>query len=68
MHGVGLFGAFNGRLQNLHLRNVRVSGGAGSVGGLVGYGRNARYENLSVTGGSVMSPSAEWRGRNLAVD
>ncbi len=56
--GVGLFGAFNGSLQNLHLRNARVSGGANDVGTLVGNGRNAGYENLSVTGGSVMSPSA----------
>ena len=55
VNGVGLFGAFNGRLQNLHLLNVRVSGGADHVGGLVGYGANARYETLSVTGGSVMS-------------
>ena len=56
-NGVGLFAAFNGgRLQNLHLRNVRVSGGSFNVGGLVGKGRNASYENLSVTGGSVMSP------------
>ncbi len=55
VNGVGLFGAFNGRLQNLHLLNVRVSGGANHVGGLVGYGANARYESLSVTAGSVMS-------------
>ena len=58
VHGVGLFGAFNGSIQNLHLRNARVSGGDFDVGLLVGYGSNARYENLSVTGGSVMSPSA----------
>ncbi len=57
-NGVGLFGAFNGSIQNLHLRNARVSGGDFDVGLLVGYGSNARYENLSVTGGSVMSPSA----------
>ena len=56
--GVGLFGAFRGRLQNLHLLNAGVSGGSFSVGGLVGYGKQARYENLSVTGSSVMSPSA----------
>ena len=49
---------FNGRIQNLHLRNVRVSGGAFDVGGLVGYSEDARYENLSVTGGSVNSWSA----------
>ena len=57
-NGVGLFGAFTGRLQNLHLRHARVSGGARDVGSLVGYGWNASYANLSVTSGSVMSPSA----------
>ena len=56
--GVGLFGVFNGSLQNLHLRNATVRGGAIAVGGLVGNGENARYENLSVTDISVMSPSA----------
>ena len=60
--GVGLFGAFNGSLQNLHLRNVTVRGGANDVGTLTGYGRNARYENLSVTGGRVMSPAARSLG------
>ena len=54
-NGVGLFGAFNGTLQNLHLRNVNVRGGKNDVGALVGHGRNGRYENLSVTGGSVRS-------------
>ncbi len=59
-NGVGLFGAFRGRLQNLHLLNVNVNvnGGGNDVGALVGHGRNARYENLSVTGGSVMGPSS----------
>ncbi len=57
-NGVGLFGAFNGSVQNLHLRNATVRGGAAAVGGLVGNGQNGRYENLSVTDVSVMSPSA----------
>ena len=59
MHGVGLFGAFNSSLQNLHLRNATVRGGIHNVGLLVGYGAgaNVRYENLSVTGGSVMTSS-----------
>ena len=59
VHGVGLFGAFAGRLQNLHLRNATVRGGIHNVGLLVGYGAgaNVRYENLSVTGGSVMTSS-----------
>ena len=56
VNGVGLFAAFRGRLQNLHLLDVSVNGGVNNVGALVGYGTNARYENLSVTGGSVMSP------------
>ena len=56
--GVGLFGAFNGSLQNLHLRDARVSGGAEFVGGLVGYSADARFENLSVTAGGFMSPAA----------
>ena len=56
--GVGLFGALTGSIQNLHLRNARVSGGARDVGTLAGYSQNARYENLSITGSSVMSPSA----------
>ena len=56
--GVGLFGAFNGSLQNLHLRDARVSGGTQFVGGLVGYGADARFENLSVTKGSFLSPAA----------
>ena len=47
--GVGLFGAFSGRLQNLHLLNVNISGIFRYGGGMVGYGNNARYENLSVT-------------------
>ena len=53
--GVGLFGAFIGSLQNLHLRNVRVHGGSTWVGGLVGYGPSAHFENLSVTEGSLRS-------------
>ena len=57
-NGIGLFGAFRGRLQNLHLLNVSINGGLNDVGALVGYGRSARYENLSVTGGSVLSPSS----------
>ncbi len=59
-NGVGLFGALRGRLQNLHLLNVdvNVNGGGDDVGGLVGNGKNARYENLSVTGGSVLGSSS----------
>ena len=66
--GVGLFGAFAGRLQNLHLRNATVRGGGGNVGLLVGHGslvdengfftRHTYYENLSVTGGSVVTGSS----------
>ncbi len=52
-NGVGLFGALTGGIQNLHLRNVRVSGGATDVGGLVGYGRNADIRNASVSGVDV---------------
>ncbi len=54
-NGVGLFGALTGDIQNLHLRNARVSvsGGAAAVGGLVGNGRNADIRNASVSGGSV---------------
>ncbi len=58
VNGVGLFAAFNGSLQNLHLLNANVNGGDNAVGTLVGHGRDARYENLSVTSGSVMSPDA----------
>ena len=58
VNGVGLFGALTGGIQNLHLLNVRVSGGNFNVGGLVGYGNGGRFENLSVTGGSVTSPSS----------
>ncbi len=61
-NGVGLFSAFNGSLQNLHLRDVSVSGGASDVGLLVGHGRNARYVNLLVTGGSVVSPGSDVGG------
>ena len=57
-NGIGLFGAFAGRIQNLHLLNVHVSGGLHDVGGLVGHGRSGRYENLSVTGGGVLSMRA----------
>ena len=56
--GVGLFGAFSGSLQNVHLRNARVSGGFAHVGGLVGNGADARFENLSVTAGSFLSPTS----------
>ena len=56
--GVGLFAAFNGSLQNLHLLNAAVRGSGGSVGSLVGFGDHARYENLSVTAVSVISPEA----------
>ncbi len=60
--GVGLFGAFAGRLQNLHLRDASVNGGALYVGSLAGYGGNAGYEYLSVTASRVMSPSAGYVG------
>ena len=53
VNGVGLFGAFNGSLQNVHLQDARISGGREHVGGLVGYGADARFENLSVTAGSL---------------
>ena len=53
--GVGLFGAFNGSLQNVHLRDARINNGAEFVGGLIGYGADARFENLSVTAGSLRS-------------
>ncbi len=59
VNGVGLFAALTGDIQNLHLLNASVSGGDNAVGTLVGYGRNARYENLSVTSSSVMSPDAD---------
>ncbi len=59
VNGVGLFAAFNGTLQNLHLRNADVRGGDSDLGTLVGNGRRGRYENLSVTGGSVMSAGAD---------
>ncbi len=59
VNGIGLFGAFNGTIQNLHLQDANVSGGANDVGLLAGYGRNARYENLSVIGGVIMSASAD---------
>ncbi len=54
-YGVGLFGALTGDIQNLHLRNANVNGGATNVdvGGLVGYGRTADIRNASVSGGSV---------------
>ena len=58
VNGVGLFGALNGTIQNLHLLNTNISGGASDLGLLVGYGNNARFENLSVVGGVIMSPSA----------
>ncbi len=52
--GLGLFGAFNGSLQNLHLRDATIKFNAGSdVGTLAGYGRNASYENLSVRGSVI---------------
>ena len=55
--GAGLFAAFNGSVQNLHLLNANImSAGFGTYMGLVaGYGRNARYENLSVTGGTLIN-------------
>ncbi len=57
--GLGLFGAFNGSLQNLHLRNATINFGFDGVGALVGYGRNAHYENLSVRGSVISSPNAD---------
>ena len=54
--GLGLFGAFNGSLQNLHLRDATIKFNAGNdVGTLAGYGRNASYENLSVRGSVIDS-------------
>ncbi len=55
--GVGLFAAFNGSMQNLHLLDANVHGGDSNVGLLVGQGVNARFENLSVSG-ILMSPQA----------
>ena len=57
--GVGLFAAFNGSIQNLHLlnANIIISAGSSHAGLVVGYGRNARYENLSVTRGRLMGIS-----------
>ncbi len=63
--GVGLFAVFNGRIQNLHLRNVHIRGGLHNVGTLVGTsgnGRDARIRNVSVTGGSVMRPGSNRMG------
>ena len=59
VNGVGLFSALTSTIQNLHLLNANISGGVEDVGIIVGYGKNANYQNLSITGGSVMSPSAE---------
>ncbi len=56
-NSVGLFAAFNGSLQNLHMLNAAVRGGDNNVGSLVGFGNHARYENLSVTAVSVTSPA-----------
>ena len=53
--GVGLFAAFNGSMQNLHLLDANVHGGDSNAGLLVGWGMNARFENLSVSG-ILMSP------------
>ncbi len=57
--GVGLFAALNGRIQNLHLSDARVGGGSHYIGilvGSVGFNGNNRIRNVSITGGSVMSP------------
>ncbi len=67
-YGVGLFGALTGDIQNLHLRNANVSGGATDVdvGGLVGNGRNASIRNASVSGGSVSRSVSEGVPRGSA--
>ncbi len=55
--GVGLFASLqDGSIQNLRLLNANVSGGAANVGLLAGFSGSARYENLSVIGGTVTSP------------
>ncbi len=54
--GTGLFGAFiGGTLQNLHLINANFNEVGSDVGLLVGYSRDARLENLSVVGGTVLN-------------
>ncbi len=53
VRGVGLFGALTGSIQNLHLLDANVRASDDSVGLLAGFGENARYEDLSVVGGSV---------------
>ncbi len=58
VNGVGLFAALTGQIQNLHLANATINGGANGVGLLAGYGKNATFKNLSVTGGQVMSPKS----------
>ncbi len=62
VQGVGLFAAlYGGRIQNLHLRNAHVGGAKSNVGllvGTVGFNGNNRIRNVSVMGGSVMSPGA----------
>ena len=56
--GVGLFGALNGTIQNLHLLNAHVSGGEFDLGMLAGYSIDSRFENLSVVGGVIMNTAA----------
>ena len=57
VNGTGLFAAVSGTVQNIRLLAANVSGGASDVGLLAGYGRNAHFENISVSG-TVMSPVA----------
>ncbi len=59
-NGVGLFGALSGKgtIQNLHLRDVNVRGGANDVGLLVGKAFAGLFADLTIAGGMIMSPSA----------
>ncbi len=50
INGVGLFAAMTGTVRNLDLLSARVSGGRSDLGLLVGYGRNAIFENITVSG------------------
>ena len=58
VNGTGLFGALNGTIQNMHLLDANVSGGASDLGLLVGYGQDGQFTNLAIAGGVIMSPSA----------
>ncbi len=62
VNGTGLFGALNGTIQNMHLLDANVSGGASDLGLLVGYGQDGQFTNLAIAGGVIMSPSARTVG------